>query len=416
MGLTADRLFKLKLVDEVLPEPVGGAHRNPQADAETIKAALLRHLDELEKLPPDKLRAAAQRAHQRLRRVQRSRELSARGHGRRRGRGLLIFPGERVAATWTPLNSPGGSTRARGARSRASSSRSAAASIPPCSRICSAKQRRKFGGLRLVHVDHGLQAASGEWSRHCARVARALARALRVLKADIQRKRGESPEAAAREARYALLARGNGAGRSAGHRAASRRPGGDACCCSCFAARASPGSRRCPRSRRSDRAASRGRCCSNRAPTSKQYARKAKLQWVEDPSNMRHAFLAQFPAPATHAAHSRAVARRGQRHRAQRGSHGRGGRIARARSRSGISRVSPTATASTWPHCARCPSRDGAMRCEPSSRHSESKMPDHGTDDGNRRRAAHARVRMRSPKSTGAAPRCAGGAGAWYFR
>ena len=30
MSLTADRLFKLKLVDEVLPEPVGGAHRNPR--------------------------------------------------------------------------------------------------------------------------------------------------------------------------------------------------------------------------------------------------------------------------------------------------------------------------------------------------------------------------------------------------
>jgi acetyl-CoA carboxylase carboxyl transferase subunit alpha len=57
MNLTADRLFKLKLVDEVLPEPVGGAHRNPQAVADTIKAALLKHLADLEKLPPDKLRA-----------------------------------------------------------------------------------------------------------------------------------------------------------------------------------------------------------------------------------------------------------------------------------------------------------------------------------------------------------------------
>ena len=57
MNLTADRLFKLKLVDEVLPEPVGGAHRDPQATAETIKAALIKYLDELEKLPPDKLRA-----------------------------------------------------------------------------------------------------------------------------------------------------------------------------------------------------------------------------------------------------------------------------------------------------------------------------------------------------------------------
>jgi acetyl-CoA carboxylase carboxyl transferase subunit alpha len=58
MNLTADRLFKLKLVDEVLPEPVGGAHRNPQAVADTIKAALVNHLSQLVKLSPDKLRAA----------------------------------------------------------------------------------------------------------------------------------------------------------------------------------------------------------------------------------------------------------------------------------------------------------------------------------------------------------------------
>ena len=58
MNLTADRLFKLKLVDEVLPEPVGGAHRNPQSTADSIKTALNKHLRDLEKLPPDKLRAA----------------------------------------------------------------------------------------------------------------------------------------------------------------------------------------------------------------------------------------------------------------------------------------------------------------------------------------------------------------------
>jgi hypothetical protein len=58
MNLTADRLFKLKLVDEVLPEPVGGAHRNADAVAATIKTALLKYLGELQQLPPDKLRAA----------------------------------------------------------------------------------------------------------------------------------------------------------------------------------------------------------------------------------------------------------------------------------------------------------------------------------------------------------------------
>src|SRR5436189_6270936 len=52
MNLTADRLAKLRLVDEVLTEPVGGAHRDPLATASSIKAALIRHLDDLEKLSP----------------------------------------------------------------------------------------------------------------------------------------------------------------------------------------------------------------------------------------------------------------------------------------------------------------------------------------------------------------------------
>ena len=35
------------------------------------------------------------------------------------------------------------------------------------------RQRRRFARLRLVHVDHGLQAASVEWSKRCAQQARA---------------------------------------------------------------------------------------------------------------------------------------------------------------------------------------------------------------------------------------------------
>ena len=56
MGLTAHRLFELKLVDEVLSEPLGGAHRDPVAIAARIQTALLKHLDELERIPPDELR------------------------------------------------------------------------------------------------------------------------------------------------------------------------------------------------------------------------------------------------------------------------------------------------------------------------------------------------------------------------
>ncbi len=61
MGLTADRLASLKLVDEVLGEPLGGAHRDSEAMAQTLKAALLRHLETLEKLPVDRLLQERQR-------------------------------------------------------------------------------------------------------------------------------------------------------------------------------------------------------------------------------------------------------------------------------------------------------------------------------------------------------------------
>jgi len=47
MGLTAERLRRLDLVDEVIKEPLGGAHRDPQAMAEALKASLVHHLGEL---------------------------------------------------------------------------------------------------------------------------------------------------------------------------------------------------------------------------------------------------------------------------------------------------------------------------------------------------------------------------------
>ena len=44
MGGTAERLKKLGLVDEVLKEPHGGAHRDPQMMAETIKQSMIKKL------------------------------------------------------------------------------------------------------------------------------------------------------------------------------------------------------------------------------------------------------------------------------------------------------------------------------------------------------------------------------------
>ena len=50
LGLTAERLFEHKLVDKIIPEPLGGAHRNPAEMAITLKTHLLQELSALDTL------------------------------------------------------------------------------------------------------------------------------------------------------------------------------------------------------------------------------------------------------------------------------------------------------------------------------------------------------------------------------
>jgi acetyl-CoA carboxylase carboxyl transferase subunit alpha len=57
MGLTAERLARLKLVDEILPEPLGGAHRDAADMSLRLKSALLRQLTALDRMSPEALRA-----------------------------------------------------------------------------------------------------------------------------------------------------------------------------------------------------------------------------------------------------------------------------------------------------------------------------------------------------------------------
>ncbi|MBK8182814.1 MAG: tRNA lysidine(34) synthetase TilS [Candidatus Competibacteraceae bacterium] len=61
-------------------------------------------------------------------------------------------------------------------------------------------------GLEAIYVDHGLQAASAAWRAHAARVCRELEIAFRPRQIDARPSPGESPEAAARRARYAVFA------------------------------------------------------------------------------------------------------------------------------------------------------------------------------------------------------------------
>lgn len=55
MGVTPDRLFKLGLIDEIIPEPLGGAHRDIDAMSETLKTVLARQLKQLQSMSMDKL-------------------------------------------------------------------------------------------------------------------------------------------------------------------------------------------------------------------------------------------------------------------------------------------------------------------------------------------------------------------------
>jgi acetyl-CoA carboxylase carboxyl transferase subunit alpha len=55
MGITAPRLLSLKLIDNVIDEPLGGAHRDFDQVADSLKQYLLGTLESLESVGIDKL-------------------------------------------------------------------------------------------------------------------------------------------------------------------------------------------------------------------------------------------------------------------------------------------------------------------------------------------------------------------------
>lgn len=55
LKITGEDLLRLGIVDEVLAEPEGGAHADPEATGETLRAALIRHLTELRRIRGDRL-------------------------------------------------------------------------------------------------------------------------------------------------------------------------------------------------------------------------------------------------------------------------------------------------------------------------------------------------------------------------
>ena len=55
LKITAQDLYQMKVIDEVVEEPVGGAHRDPRRAAELLKESLVRNLTEIRDVPVDEL-------------------------------------------------------------------------------------------------------------------------------------------------------------------------------------------------------------------------------------------------------------------------------------------------------------------------------------------------------------------------
>jgi acetyl-CoA carboxylase carboxyl transferase subunit alpha len=55
LKITAEDLLRLKVVDEIVPEPEGGAHQDTEAMAQTLREVLLRQLKDLKSVKPEKL-------------------------------------------------------------------------------------------------------------------------------------------------------------------------------------------------------------------------------------------------------------------------------------------------------------------------------------------------------------------------
>lgn len=55
LRITAQDLYELRVIDEIVPEPPGGAHANHEETAQTLQQSLMRNLEELRKYKPDKL-------------------------------------------------------------------------------------------------------------------------------------------------------------------------------------------------------------------------------------------------------------------------------------------------------------------------------------------------------------------------
>jgi acetyl-CoA carboxylase carboxyl transferase subunit alpha len=66
LKLTAPELLDLGIIDGIIPEHLGGAHRNPEKTAEGIKNCILKNLEELSELSGEELVEARYEKYRRI--------------------------------------------------------------------------------------------------------------------------------------------------------------------------------------------------------------------------------------------------------------------------------------------------------------------------------------------------------------
>jgi len=55
LKLTAEDLYSFKIIDDIIPEPLGGVHHDPAAAIENVKKYILKHLEEIKDISPARL-------------------------------------------------------------------------------------------------------------------------------------------------------------------------------------------------------------------------------------------------------------------------------------------------------------------------------------------------------------------------
>ncbi|HEB81478.1 MAG TPA: tRNA lysidine(34) synthetase TilS [Gammaproteobacteria bacterium] len=147
--------------------------------------------------------------------------------------------------------------------------------------------------VRAVHVHHGLQAEADDWVVHCRAVCTELAVALTVLNVDATAGAGQSPEEAARDARYAAIADDLCAGEcllTAQH----RDDQAETLLLQLFRGGSSAGMAAMPGCRPFGRGVHLRPLLDFSRHEIEAFAAESRLEWIEDPSNLDTRFDRNF--------------------------------------------------------------------------------------------------------------------------